>query len=107
MEDNVLSGVRFLPVTWERATVVWWSIFWRWSVFSALASIVVSFILGVVMMAFGAGPETTVFICQVASLTASVPVFILITGMVLEKKFSGFRVALIEVEKDSGEVSVE
>ena len=107
MEDNVLSGVKLLPVTWERATAVWWSIFWRWSVFSALASIVVSFILGAVMLGLGAAQETTLFICQVASLVASVPIFILITGMVLEKKFSGFRVALIEVEKDLGEVSAE
>jgi hypothetical protein len=81
-------------VTWKRATIIWWSLFWRWVLFSVLAGFIAGFVLGLVLAAFGKVEDAEVY-GQIAGVIVGIPVGIWVVKKVLVKEFGRFRIALV------------
>jgi hypothetical protein len=95
MTEGLQNGTEFVEVTWQRAAIVWWSLFWRTFLFTFLGAFIASSIVGIFLGAAGVDEKTSMVILQATALIISVPISIVITGMVLSKKFQGFRIALV------------
>lgn len=83
-----------LGVTWKRASVIWWSLFWRWVSFSVLAGFVAGFVLGLVLAALGIVEGAELY-GQVAGVVVGIPVGIWVVKTVLMREFGHFRIALV------------
>jgi hypothetical protein len=90
-----MPHVKIVEVTWERAFKVWWSLMWRGMLFGFLGGFVISFVLGSVMTIAGLSPETIQGVCRIAGAIVGIPIGIAVTKIVLKKKYSDFKVALI------------
>lgn len=95
MDEGTLTNVKIVEINWMRALKVWWSIAWRSLLFSFLGGFVVGFILGFIMGMAGIDPKTIESTCRLAGAIISIPIGIAVVKIVLGKKFSDFRVALI------------
>ena len=86
MEDVI----EIVKVTFSRAGKVWWSIIWR----TCLVAFAFGFVLALVKVTIPS--ETVLNICRV--IVAWLVIFsgILVIGSVLEKKYSDFRITLVE-----------
>jgi len=81
-------------VTWKRAAIVWWSLVWRWALFSVLAGFIAGFATGLVLAASGVVEGVEVY-GQIAGVVVGVPVGIWVVKTVLMKEFGRFRIALV------------
>lgn len=97
MSEEVKTA-EFVEVTWARASRVWWSLFWRTVLFTFLGGFIVSSVLGFLLAQAGVDPETTFLVCQTCAFIVGIPIGILITGVVLGKRFPDFRIVLVKEE---------
>ena len=63
--------------------------------FGFLAGAGVGFILGFIMGLAGVGQEAIKSVCTIAGYIVSIPVGIAVTKLVLNKRYSDFRIALV------------
>jgi hypothetical protein len=84
-----------VEVTWGHALKVWWSIFWRAVLFGAIAGFVAGFIVGVIGGVAGTDHDLIIRLSSLAGLIVSIPVWIWVVKVVLTKKYSNFRIALV------------
>lgn len=92
---------KFVEVTWKRVVKVWWSLVWRYLLYSTLVGVGIGFILGLVLAIVGAFPEVIAKICGITGLVFAIPVSIVVTRIVLKKRYSDFKIALIEERNDA------
>jgi len=95
MDEEIRTEVKFVEVTWKRALRVWWSFVWRGILFGFLGGAVVGFILGFIMGGLGVDSNTIRTVCQISGGVVGFPIGIVVTKIVLKKKYSDFRIALI------------
>jgi len=96
------TEVQELEVTWVRALTIWWSLIWRGLLLGFLAGFVVGFIVGFVGALLGANPSALQALFPLVGVVSGVPVGIWVVRQVLRKKFNGFRIALIAMDRSGG-----
>lgn len=84
-----------VEVTWGNALKVWWSIVWRAILFCAIAGFVVGLIIGFVGGFMGSDREFITRLSALAGGIVSIPVGIWVVKIVLTKRYSSFRIALV------------
>lgn len=84
-----------LEITISRVIRIWWSLVWRMGLYSAVAGFLVGLPLGMVLAAWGMGPERISIYGQFAGILVSIPVGIWVVHIILNKQFAGFRLALL------------
>ena len=84
-----------VEVTWGRAVKVWWSVMWRAVLFGVIAGFVAGFIVGLVGGFAGADRGTITTLSGAAGAIAGIPVGIWVIKVVLTRKYSDFRIALV------------
>ena len=87
-----------VTVTWGRALKIWWSFLWRGVLYSFFAGIVMGIIMGIAGRVIGLQPTALLTLHLVSGLLVGIPIGIWIVKIVVQKKFSDFRIALLEVE---------
>ena len=83
-----------LEVTWLRAAMVWWSIFWRSFVIAVGAATVAGFVIGLVLAATGRTDLVETW-GRVIAVVVAAPAGIWAVRIVLRKEYRQFRIALI------------
>jgi hypothetical protein len=84
-----------LEVTWGRAIKVWWSIMWRAVLFGFIAGLVAGFIVGFIGGMAGAATGTITTLSGIAGGIVAIPVGMWVIKVVLTKRYSDFRIALV------------
>ncbi len=87
-----------LEVTWGRALKVWWSIVWRAMLFSFIAGAVAGFLIGFFGSIAGMDPKAIPIYSGLAGMVVAIPVGIWVVKVVLQKRFSGYRLVLVATE---------
>jgi hypothetical protein len=85
-----------LEVTWNRALTVWWSLAWRGLLFGFLAGLLAGFIIGFFGRLLGIDRGLVNSLSKLAGIVVSIPVGMWVVRVVLRKKFSEFRITLVE-----------
>ncbi|MBV8313498.1 MAG: hypothetical protein JOZ53_00930 [Planctomycetaceae bacterium] len=91
-----------VEITWGRATKVWWSLTWRWSLFVVITGFISGFVIGFLKSAAGASNQTIETVKIVANWTGvflGIPVYIWVVRSVLRKSWSDFRIALVPIQR--------
>jgi ABC-type phosphate/phosphonate transport system permease subunit len=83
-----------LEVTWLRATMVWWSIFWRSLVIAIAAGAVAGFVIGVALAAIGRSDLVEIW-GRLIGVVVAVPAGIWAVRSVLKKEYRQFRIVLV------------
>lgn len=83
-----------IKVGWSHAIVVWWSLIWRWILFSMIAGFIGGFLLGILAAPLGIDGELELY-GQLIGLLVSIPVGIWVVRRVLTMEYRRYRVALI------------
>ncbi len=83
-----------IEVTWGNTLRVWWSYFWRFSLFSLILGAVLGFIGGVVVGVMG-NPELGGTVGAILGWLGTFPVSIWVCKEILNKQYKTFSVALI------------
>lgn len=81
--------------TWGNAIPVWWSFFWRATLFGALAGGALGFIGGVIVTIIGK-PELGATVGGIAGYVAAIPVSMWCVKLILSKQFKGYSVCLVK-----------
>lgn len=85
-----------LEVTFSRAAQIWWAWFWRATLFALLIGAAIGFVVGFIAAILGFHPQ------QIAPITVSlgaivgIVVSIWVQSKILKKKFSSFRIVLVQ-----------
>ncbi len=105
MTDEVRREVEFVEVTRTRASKVLWSLTWRIGGFAALVGFLVGTISAIVSALARVDPETglrvTVLVSGIVTLFVGPVVGPVVMRMVLNKRFSDFRIVLIKQQEVS------
>jgi hypothetical protein len=83
-----------IEVTWNHAALIWWSLFWRVTLFGMLAGFVVGLFAGMIAGALGQ-PDSAEPWARIGGLIVSIPVGISVVKLVLTKQFRDYRIALV------------
>jgi hypothetical protein len=86
-----------VDVTWGNSIPVWWSFFWRATVFSALSGVVLSIIAGIFVVIIGR-PDLGATAGAIAGYVAAVPISMWCIKLILSKSFNGYSVRLVKTE---------
>ena len=86
-----------IDVTWSNSIPVWWSFFWRATLFGAIGGGVLGFIAGIIVGVFGK-PELGATVGAIAGYVVAVPVSMWCIKHILSKSFSGYSVRLVRTE---------
>jgi hypothetical protein len=84
-----------LEVTWGYALRVWWSLFWRALLFSLVIGFVAGFLVGFFGGLAGMNPKAIPIFSGLAGMIGGIPIGIWVVKVVLQKRFSGYRLALV------------
>ena len=90
-----MSEVEIVEVTWMRAFKVWWSLLWRGLLFCFLGGGLVGFTLGFFLGLAKVEPETIKSACTISGYIVSIPIGIVVTRLVLNNRYSDFKIVLI------------
>lgn len=98
MTEEIKAGTKCVEVTYMRAFKVWWSLLWRSALFTFLMAAVGSFTIGFILRIDLLAPANTIkkIVCQALFFIIGLLVNIAIMRIVLKKRYSDFRIALIE-----------
>ncbi|MGD2118195.1 MAG: hypothetical protein PVG66_07545 [Chromatiales bacterium] len=83
-----------IEVTWMRATHIYWSLAWRWVLFSMLAGAIAGALLGVAL-GFLDRTENLELYGQIIGFVVSIPVGIWVVKTVMTKQYRHYRIALL------------
>ncbi|TWX65834.1 hypothetical protein [Colwellia sp. C1TZA3] len=86
-----------LEISWSQSMPVWWSFFWRATVFGAVAGAILGGIGGVIVALIGK-PELAATIGGVAGYIAAIPVSIYCMKHILNKSFKGYSLRFVKDE---------
>jgi hypothetical protein len=89
-----------LDVTWSRALKIWWAIFWRCTLISLASSLVLLVVVAVFALGLGiSGEAVGAFdrsrILQFIFFGIGAVISLVVTKVVLNLRWAGFRIALI------------
>jgi len=82
-------------VSWSQSIPVWWSFFWRASLFGAIAGAVLGGVGGVIVALIGK-PELAATIGGIAGYVAAIPVSMYCMKHILNKSFKGYSLRFIK-----------
>lgn len=99
--------MRELEVTWGRAVQVWWAYLWRSFLYAILPCVVVGGVIGAVMALNKVPVEQHLWELRLVGFLIATPMAIWVTKVLLSKTFSGFRIALIEVNSVNAQQSAQ
>jgi hypothetical protein len=85
-----------LEITYKNVLHIWWSFFWRASLFSFVAGGVLGGIFGFIAGSLGVNLELIGQVARILGYLISIPVSIFVFKRVLEKKYRDFSVAFIK-----------
>ena len=86
-----------LEVAWEHAVSVWWLIIWRAVAGGLLIGAVLGVVIGVVGAILGTPPIGGTWVSQILSLTVGMGWMIVCVRWALQKRYTGFRIALLRL----------
>jgi hypothetical protein len=97
------TEVEYLPVTWKRAAIVWWAFLWRallWVSLVLLISFCSAFVVVYGMAKAGVKDiDYIIMVSRIISYTISFPLSVWCgiyqVKNILNKKFDGFRIVLV------------
>lgn len=98
----VPGGIMELEVTWGRATLVWWSYFWRSLIGMFVAAIiggVIGGILGFVLAVAGASAAIIKIVAMPIGAVIGLGISIVPIKMILGKDFGEFRLVLVSTQE--------
>ncbi|KPK41934.1 MAG: hypothetical protein AMJ78_04160 [Omnitrophica WOR_2 bacterium SM23_29] len=84
-----------VEVTWMHALKVWWSFTWRVLIYGFIGGFIIGLVLGFIMAMMGASPAAVNNACRIGGFIIGIPIGIAVVKIVLQKKYSDFRIALI------------
>ena len=98
MTEEIKAGTKCVEVTYMRAFKVWWSLLWRSAMLTFLMVAVGGFTIGFILRIDLLAPANTIkkIVFQALFFIIGLLVNIAIMRIVLKKRYSDFRVALIE-----------
>ncbi|NMH66253.1 hypothetical protein [Shewanella salipaludis] len=85
-----------VEVNWSNATRVWWSFFWRATLFGAIGGAILGAIMGVIAVLVGGNPDDAAVAGGIAGYLVAIPVSIWCIKFILNKSFKGYRVCLLK-----------
>lgn len=85
-----------LELTWNRTMRMWWLLFWRALVGAVILGFVLGFVVGVILAIVGY-PQYIILISSIVSYFGGLIWSAFVLRMMLRKKYSDFRLALIPV----------
>lgn len=93
-----------LEITWRRVIAIAWLIMWRGAIGGAVIGAVIGFIIGAIIGFVGAmmkvppdqSKSLVTILAGTAGLVWGLAWYCIVVRMALRKKFSGFRVALVQ-----------
>ncbi len=86
--------MQIMDVTWGRAARVWWSIFWRTFLITALLAVVFGFMTGF-LLALAGLEEKTLLWSQLVGIACAIVGGVWAVKSVLQKEYRDYRLALI------------
>ena len=86
-----------VDVTWRNSIPVWWSFFWRATLFGAIAGFLFGLIGGVAVAIMGR-PDLGDTVGLISGYVVGVPVSMWCIKQILGKSFNGYSVRLIRTE---------
>ena len=96
MTDEVKREVEFVEVTWTRAVKVFWGFSWRAFLILLLAWLAIGTISAILFVVVG-DPETAETVRTIGKFVALImyfPVGVFVTKIILQTRFSDFRIVL-------------
>lgn len=88
-----------IDVTWSNVIPVWWSFFWRATVFGAVGGAILGAIAGVGVAIYGR-PELASAAGGIAGYVAAIPISMWCIKFILSKSYNGYSVCLVKTEAD-------
>ena len=95
MVDEIVSNVNTVEVTWMHAIKVWWSFTWRMLAYGFIGGFIIGLFLGFIMAMMGANEVAINNACRIAGFIIGIPIGIAVVKIVLQKRYSDFRIALL------------
>jgi len=86
-----------VTVTWGRAIKVWWSLLWRAILYSILAGLIVGIFVAIFGAILGIDSASSTGLSGIFGFLVGIPIGIWVIKIVLQKKYSDFRIALVQV----------
>jgi Na+/proline symporter len=86
-----------IRITWENILPVWWSFYWRATIFGLIAGAIVGALAGFVLGAMNK-PELIPYAGGIAGFVVGLPISIICLKIAFEKDFNGYKVKLISNE---------
>ena len=84
-----------VQITWLRVLKVWWSLYWRWTLLHFLTLSVIGLSLTLIMTLIGGSLLAIKDMLIIMGSITYIPIGIAVTKIVLRKKYSDFKLALI------------
>jgi len=84
--------MREIQATLKRSITIWWALAWRWLMYDLFALL---FAFGISVLFFENMDTQITIICIHTFL--GIPIGMVLVNVILRKKFSGFRIALISI----------
>jgi hypothetical protein len=84
-----------LEVTWEHAVSVWWLIIWRAVAGGLLIGAVLGLLIGLIGAMLNTPPIGGTWVSQLLSLAVGTAWMIVCVRWALQKRYAGFRIALL------------
>lgn len=85
-----------LEVTFGRAAQVWWAFTWRATLYALLSGAIIGVVVGLICAVFGSDPQRLLPFNLLLGAAVGILASIWVISKILNKKFSSFRVALIQ-----------
>ena len=84
-------------ISWSESVPVWWSFFWRATIFGAIAGAILGGIGGVIVALLGK-PELAATVGGAAGYVAAIPISMYCMKYILNKSFKGYSLRFVKDE---------
>jgi type III secretory pathway component EscS len=85
-----------LEVTFGRASQVWWAFTWRAMLYALLSGAIIGVVVGLICAVLGFDPQRLLPFNLLLGAVVGILASIWVISKILNKKFSSFRIALIQ-----------
>lgn len=94
-----------IRVPLEQVISIWWSMFWRWSVFGTLGGFVIGFVFGFILAFMGVNKEVMEAVVILSVVVYTIPLTIWTMKVALSKRHAGYSVVLVKLDQHIAEAS--
>lgn len=101
------NEIKELRVTWGIAIRVWWSFFWRTTLFGLLPVFIIGILIGIYSYRTNAPDDLYLIHSQVLGLVIGIFVTIWVLKGILSKSYKGFRVVVIGDDNPDADTDIE